>query len=188
MGSLAALAFSRNLQHLFGRIENLPIPVIAAVGGYAVGGGCELVLACDIVYASERARFGQPEITLGVIPGAGGTQRLPRLVGERRAKEMIFSGEMIEAAEAWRIGLVNRVCSTDHLMMAEVYALAKRIAAKAPLAVRFAKSVIAGGRDLPLAAALQIEQNAWALCFDTEDKEEGVAAFLEKRTPHFQGR
>jgi len=181
-----ALAFSQRIQRLYSRIEALPQVTLAAVNGFALGGGCELTLCCDLVLASETARFGQPEITLGVIPGAGGTQRLARLVGLHRAKEICYLGEMIDAAEAYRIGLVNRVVPADRLL-AEARALAEKLAARAPVALRMIKEAMNDGYDLDLPKGLALEAKAWAVAFSTADKREGVAAFLEKRKPAFTG-
>jgi len=181
-----ALAFSQRIQRLYSRIEALPQVTLAAVNGFALGGGCELTLCCDLVLASETARFGQPEITLGVIPGAGGTQRLARLVGLHRAKEICYLGEMIDAAEAYRIGLVNRVVPADRLL-AEARALAEKLAARAPVALRMIKEAMNDGYDLDLPKGLALEAKAWAVAFSTADKREGVAAFLGKRKPAFTG-
>lgn len=187
MNAVEALNFVQQVQRVYNKIERLPQPVLAAVNGYALGGGCELMMACDIIYACEHAKFGLPEINLGLIPGAGGTQRLPRLIGEPRAKEMLFTGEMIDAQEACRIGLVNRVVPADELMP-EVRKLAERIKSKSSVALRAVKEAVEEGYDLDLVKGLAIEAKLLALCFSTEDKEEGVAAFLEKRKPVFKGR
>ena len=182
-----ALTFGQRIQRLYSRIEGLPQVTIAAVNGFALGGGCELTLCCDLVLASEAARFGQPEINLGVIPGAGGTQRLARLLGLRRAKEMNLLGEMVDAAEAHRIGLVNRVVPADRLL-AEARALADKLLARAPVALRMINEAMNEGYDLDLPKGLAIEAKAWAVAFSTDDAREGVAAFLEKRKARFQGR
>ena len=181
-----ALEFSQRIQRLYSRVEALPQVTIAAVNGFALGGGCELTQCCDLVLASENARFGQPEINLGVIPGAGGTQRLARLVGLHRAKELCYLGEMIDAAEAHRVGLVNRVVPADRLM-AEARGLAEKVAAQAPIALRMIKEAMNEGFDLDLPKGLALEAKAWAVAFSTADKQEGVAAFLEKRKPVFKG-
>jgi enoyl-CoA hydratase len=157
------------------------------VAGYCLGGGCELALACDLRLAAESAVFGQPEIKLGLIPGAGGTQRLPRLVGATKAKELIYFGEPIDAPEAYRLGLVNRVVPTDRLLD-EVCAWARRLVEQAPLALAMAKRAIDLGADLSLQAALELEQQSFVALFGTADEQEGVAAFLAKRSPHFAGR
>ena len=171
---------------VFAAIEHLRFPVIAAVNGFALGGGCELALACDFIYASSKAKFGQPEVNLGIIPGFGGTQRLPRRVGPARARELIYTGKMIDAAEALRIGLANAVFEPDELL-AGAQKAALEIAAKGPMAVSAAKRLIRDGIDLPLPAANQLEQNAFGEAFGTEDQSEGMAAFLEKRAPTFKG-
>jgi enoyl-CoA hydratase len=182
-----ALGFGQRIQRLYSRVEGLPQVTIAAVNGFALGGGCELTQCCDLVLASEAARFGQPEINLGVIPGAGGTQRLARLLGLHRAKELNLLGEMIDAAEAHRIGLVNRVVPADRLL-AEARALAAKLMARAPVALRMIKEAMNEGYDLDLPKGLAIEAKAWAVAFSTDDAREGVAAFLEKRQPRFHGR
>lgn len=173
--------------NLWQAIEELPQPTIAAVHGYCFGGGCELALACDFRLASEDAQFGQPEIRVGIIPGAGGTQRLPRLVGMTRAKEMVFFGEPIDAAEAYRIGLVNRVVPKERLLE-EARERADKLAKLPPLGLRGAKAAMNRGRDLDLASAMEVERLNFSLLFGTEDQKEGVRAFLEKRTPEFKGR
>lgn len=167
-------------------IAALPLPVIAAVNGYALGGGCELALACDFIYASERARFGQPEVNLGIVPGFGGTQRLARRVGVGRARELIYTGAIIDAQEAWRIGLVNRVLAGDQLLP-EARATAELLAKKAPVALKLAKRAIDEGLDNALADGNEIEIEAFVAAFKTEDKVEGIRAFLDKRTPTFRG-
>jgi enoyl-CoA hydratase len=182
-----ALTFGQRIQRLFSRIEGLPQVTIAAVNGFALGGGCELTQCCDLVLAAETARFGQPEVNLGVIPGAGGTQRLARIVGMHRAKELNLLGEMIDAQEAHRIGIANRVVPADHLMT-EARALADKLIAKAPITLRLIKEAMNEGYDLDLPKGLAIEAKAWGVVYSTEDKTEGVAAFLEKRKPAFKGR
>lgn len=178
---------SRFRQALFARIENLPVPVIAAVNGYALGGGLELALACNIRIASEKAQFGAPEVKLGIIPGDGGTQRLPRLVGLGRAMELILTGEFIDAQEAHRIGLVNRVVSPDELMES-VMTLAKKIASRPPLAVKYAKEAVNRSQEGDTASGYALESYLHALACTTEDKKEGVTAFLEKRKGQFKGK
>ena len=168
-------------------LEDLPQPTIAAVHGYCLGGGCELALACDFRLAADNARFGQPEIKVGIFPGAGGTQRLPRLIGMGRAKELVFLGEPIDAAEAYRIGLVNRVVAPDQLE-AEARRWAEKIAQLPPLALRAAKNAMNRGRDLDLPTALELERLQFSVLFGTEDQQEGMRAFLEKRPASFQGR
>lgn len=168
-------------------IENLPKPVIAAIAGYALGGGLELALAVDIRLAADNAQLGLPEIKLGIIPGAGGTQRLPRLIGAGRAKELIFTGDFISAEEAWRIGLVNKVVPVEELL-AEAEKLAKRIAERGAVALRMAKSAINEGLRMDLEAGIRYEHQCFSLLFATEDQKEGMRAFVEKRKPQFKGR
>lgn len=178
---------SRERQEIFSLIENLHIPVIAAVNGYALGGGLELALACSIRIASDKAQFGAPEVKLGIIPGDGGTQRLPRLVGLGRAMEMILTGDFIDAQEACRIGLVNRVYPHDQLME-KVMELAQKIASRPPLAVRFAKDAVNRSQEGSTTAGFTLESYLHALSCTTEDKKEGVDAFLEKRKGEFKGK
>ncbi len=168
-------------------IENLPKPVIAAVNGFALGGGCELALCCDIRLASETARFGQPEINLGVIPGFGGTQRLPRLIGKGRACELLLTGDMIDAAEAYRIGLANKVLPAAELLPA-ARKMATKIAAKGQVAVAFAKAALRDGLETDLDRACAHEADLFGLCFATADQKEGMLAFLEKRPAQFIGK
>lgn len=168
-------------------IANAGIPVIAAVNGFALGGGCELALACDFIYASEKAKFGQPEVKLGVIPGFGGTQRMLRRIGKARALELCLTGEIIRADEAHRIGLVNRVLSPE-VLVDEAVKTAATIGAMGPLAVAALKQVIHRGAELPLEAANQLEVEAFASLFETEDQAEGMRAFIEKRSAEFKGR
>ncbi|HEY8427954.1 MAG TPA: enoyl-CoA hydratase-related protein [Sandaracinaceae bacterium] len=182
-----ARAFAQKGHALGAAIEELPIPVIAAVNGFALGGGCELALACDFIHASDKARFGQPEVKLGVIPGFGGTQRLARRVGIARARELVYSGAMISAADALAIGLVNAVHPHGELM-AKVRALATTIAEMGPFAVAQAKRVLREGEERPLPEANAIEVEGFARCFATQDQKEGMAAFLEKRAAKFTGR
>lgn len=168
------------LQEVNNTIEELPIPVIAAVNGYALGGGCELALACDFRIAAENARLGQPEIDLGIIPGAGGTQRLPRLVGPSKAKDLIFTGRHVTAQEALSIGLVDKVVPDSELMN-EAIKLAETLASKAPTAMRYAKMAIHKGLQMNIKDALQLEMALFAMCFDTEDQKRLVNEFLSKR-------
>jgi enoyl-CoA hydratase/carnithine racemase len=168
-------------------IENLGKPVIAAVNGFALGGGCETAMACTLRIAAERASFGQPEVKLGLLPGGGGTQRLPRLVGKGRALQLILSGGMIDAREAWRIGLVNEVVPGAELI-SRAEAILKQIAANAPIAVRLALAVTNRGLDTSQDEGLLLEASYFGLCAATEDKAEGTKAFLEKRAPQFHGR
>ncbi len=184
--TLKAKSFSEMGHSLMNKLQELLIPVIAAVNGFALGGGCEVALACDFIYASENAMFGLPEITLGIIPGFGGTQRLSRLIGMSMAKEMIFTGKMIPAAEAKDIGLANRVCSQEKLMD-EVIKTAKTMASKGKVSVRAAKQAINNGMNVNLATGCSIEIDAFALCFTSPDAKEGTLAFLEKRKPDFKG-
>jgi enoyl-CoA hydratase len=178
---------SRLRQEIFSRIENFPFPAIAAVNGYALGGGLELALACSIRICSEKALFGAPEVKLGIIPGDGGTQRLPRLVGLGRAMEMILTGDFIDAQEAYRIGLANKVVPPNNLME-ETQALAKKIASRPPLAVMYAKEAVNRSADGNAVSGYVLESYLHALACTTEDKKEGVAAFLEKRKGRFKGK
>ncbi len=168
-------------------VEALPKPVIAAVNGFCLGGGCEVAMACDMIIASEKAKFGQPEINLGIIPGGGGTQRLQRHVGAFRAKELIFTGDIIRVDEAYRIGLVNRVVGMDELMPTAKEVAAK-IASKSAAALRLAKQSINKGMNTGLRDGLAYEYEMYALSLSLEDKKEGVDAYLEKRAPKFVGR
>jgi enoyl-CoA hydratase len=174
-------------QQLFSNIENLNVPVIAMINGFCLGGGLELAMCCDIRIASDNAKFGQPEINIGLFPGAGGTQRLPRLIGWGKAKELIYTGKIIDAAEAERINLVDRVVPPEKLGE-EVNQLAETIASKSPLIIKLAKKAINRGMYTDLAAGLAYEKANFALCFATEDRTEGVTAFLEKRKPQFKGK
>ncbi len=185
--AIEAQAFARRTMAVLRAIETLPVPVIAVVDGYALGGGNELAMSCDFILASERAVFGQPEVSLGVIPGFGGTQRLTRLVGRARALELLLSGRHVDAAEALRIGLVNRVCPAATLMD-EALALARSIAAQAPVAVRLSKEAVQRGQDLDLDNACQFEAQLFGLCFATADQKEGMQAFIDKRTAQFLNR
>jgi enoyl-CoA hydratase/carnithine racemase len=178
---------SRFGQDVLDVIENLGKPVIAAINGFALGGGCETAMACTIRIAVDTAKFGQPEVALGLIPGGGGTQRLPRLVGKGRALQLILSGEMIGAQEAYRIGLVNEIVSAvDLITRAE--AILQKIASNAPIAVRFALEAANKGVETSQSEGLLLEASYFGLCAATEDKKEGTSAFLEKRAPQFLGR
>jgi enoyl-CoA hydratase len=168
------------------RIRECRKPMIAAVGGYALGGGCELAMMCDIILASETAQFGQPEINIGIIPGAGGTQRLTRAIGPYRAMELILTGEMLSAQEAARYGLVNRVCPAESLL-GEARRLAEKIASRPPLAVQMAKDAVRYAAETTLREGLEIERRNFYLLFDTQDQKEGMRAFMEKRKPEFTG-
>ncbi len=187
MTPVAAMQFAKDLDGAFQKIARMPKPVLAAVNGFCLGGGCELVMSCDFIYAAENARFGQPEINLGIMPGSGGTQRLPRLVGKARAKELVFTGDMIDAQEALRIGLVNRVLPLAELLPA-AKATAAKMAAKSGVVLGLAKAAIEEGTATDLLSGLAIEAKAFGLAFSTEDKREGVAAFLEKRKATFRHR
>jgi len=184
--ALKAKIFSEMGHGIVSKLQEMPIPVIGAVNGFALGGGCEVVIACDFIYASENAMFGLPEINLGIIPGFGGTQRLPRLVGKNRAKEMIFTGKMISAAEALAMGLVNKVCVQDQLMD-EVLNVAKIIVSKGKISLRAAKQAINTGMDVDLKTGCRFEIDAFAICLASPDAKEGAQAFLEKRAPDFKG-
>ena len=184
--ALKAKVFSEMGHCIVNKLQDLPIPVIGAVNGFALGGGCEVAIACDFIYASENAMFGLPEINLGIIPGFGGTQRLPRLVGKNRAKEMIFTGRMIPAAEAQAMGLVNKVCAQDQLMN-EVLKVAKIMVSKGKVSLRAAKQTINTGMDVDLKTGCRIEIDAFAICLASPDAKEGTLAFLEKRAADFKG-
>ena len=185
--ALDAERASRFGQEVLDFIENLGKPVIAAVNGFALGGGCETAMACTIRIAVDTAKFGQPEVTLGLVPGGGGTQRLPRLVGKGRALHLILSAEMISAQEAYRIGLVNEVVpAADLLTRAE--AILRKIASNAPMAVKFALTAVNKGLETSQDEGLLLEASYFGLCAGTEDKKEGTSAFLEKRPPQFRGR
>lgn len=177
------VAFSRTV---FSKLQNLASPVIAAVNGPALGGGCELALACDLRIAGKSATFGQPEIRYGILPGAGGTQRLPRLVGLARGKELLYSGDIIEAVEAYRIGLVNRVVA-DEALAAEAVAWANKLARMPQFAMRLTKNAVNDGVDVALETGLAIEARCFEMAFSSRDQKEGLSAFLEKRNPVFQG-
>jgi enoyl-CoA hydratase len=169
------------------RINKIAKPIIAAVSGYALGGGCELAMSCDIILASETARFGQPEINIGIIPGSGGTQRLTRIVGKYRAMGMVLTAEQLGAFDAERFGLVNKVVPPE-LLMEEAKGMAKKIAGKSPLAIRLAKEAILKSANTPLDEGLDFERKSLYLLFASEDKKEGMAAFVEKRKPVFKGK
>ncbi len=187
LNALQGKYFAKLGQDVINRLQHLPIPVIAAVNGYALGGGSEMALACDFIYAADSAMFGLPEINLGLIPGFGGTQRLARLIGRNRAKELIFTGRMVKADEARDIGLVNKVCPADALMD-EVLKTAALMAQKGKVSLRAAKQAINKGLDVDLATGCEIERDAFALCMASDDAKEGTTAFLEKRPAEFKGR
>jgi enoyl-CoA hydratase/carnithine racemase len=178
---------SRFGQEVLDLIETLGKPVVAAVNGFALGGGCETAMACTIRIAVDTAKFGQPEVMLGLLPGGGGTQRLPRLVGKGRALQLILSGETITAQEAYRIGLVNEIVPAAELIT-RAEAILKRIAANAPIAVKLSLEAVNKGLETSQGQGLLLEASYFGLCASTEDKKEGTTAFLEKRAPHFQGR
>jgi enoyl-CoA hydratase len=178
---------ARGGQRVLNRIEREGKPVIAAVNGFALGGGCELAMACTIRIAADTAKFGQPEINLGLIPGYAGSQRLPRLVGRGRALELLLTGQQISAEEAWRIGLVNRVVPAAQLAT-EARALSQTLASKAPVAVRYILEAVSGGLEMSLADAQDVEATLFGLVSTTEDMREGTRAFLDKRAPVFKGR
>lgn len=184
---ITAKRLSERGSKVFRRFETSPKPTIAAVNGFALGGGCELAMCCHIRIASEFAKFGQPEVKLGLVPGYGGTQRLPRLVGKGRAMQLLLTGEIIDAQEAFRIGLVNRVLPAAELIPA-VTAMLQTIMANSPLAVAHCIEAVNSGYDLPLADAMTLEATAFGLLASTEDKQEGTRAFLEKRAPKFTGK
>jgi len=187
MSAAEAKAFSESGHRLGALLENLAFPVIAAVNGYALGGGCELALACDFIYASDKARFGQPEVNLGLMPGFGGTQRLARRVGVALARELVYSGEPIDAARALDIGLVNAVVPHADLLD-RVRAVAHKIAKKAPLAIGSSKRAFSRGVDADLAVGSELESALFSALFASEDMREGTRAFVEKRDASFQGR
>lgn len=169
------------------RIYTLSKPVIAAITGFALGGGLELAMCCDLRVASEKARFGQPEINLGIIPGAGGTQRLTQLIGMTKAKELVYTGDMIDANTAFTIGLVNKVVPLDSLMT-EAKGLARKLLSKSSIALSLAKKAVTYGAAMSLPSGLDLEAQCFALCFATEDQKEGMQAFIQKRKPEFKGK
>lgn len=172
---------------VFRVLRHCPVTLIAAVEGYALGGGCELALSCDLVVAGEKARFGQPEIRVGIMPGAGATQRLVRTVGRYRAMKLMLTGEPVTASEAWAMGMISEVVP-EGTALARARAMARTVAAMPPLAVAAIKEVVGLGQDVPLETALALERKAFQLLFDTADQKEGMRAFLEKRPPQFQGK
>ncbi len=184
---LDAHRFLKMAQAVFNHIEDLEKPVIAAIGGFALGGGCELTLACDLRIAAENATFGQPEIKIGVIPGAGGTQRLPRIVGVTKAKEILYTGDFIDAQEAYRIGLLNKVVPEASLME-EARKMALKIARQPGVALKATKLSVNGGLNMDIRSALAYEARCFEILFSTEDQKEGMRAFIEKRKPEFKDR
>ncbi|WP_069650645.1 short-chain-enoyl-CoA hydratase [Caloranaerobacter ferrireducens] len=187
MTSEVARKFAEQGIEVFRKIELMEKVVIAAVNGFALGGGCELAMCCDIRIASEKAKFGQPEVGLGITPGFAGTQRLSRLVGIAKAKELIFTGDMIDANEAEKIGLVNKVTKHEELMNTAVE-IAKKIASKGQIAVRYSKIAINRGFETDIETGMEIERNLFSLCFATDDQKEGMTAFIEKRKPKFKNQ
>ena len=187
MPAVAARDWARLGQQVFSRIENFSRVVIAAINGFALGGGCELAMACDIRVASEKAKFGQPEVSLGIIPGFAGTQRLPRLVGKGQAKLLILTGDIIDAQEARSIGLVDKVVAHEELL-ATAKVLAGKIISKAPIAISQAKMAINRGVELDSEQAYAFEAEMFGMCFTTEDQTEGMGAFVAKRKPAFKGQ
>jgi enoyl-CoA hydratase len=186
MNPLQARLFAEKGQQIFFKLEDLPKPVIACVNGFALGGGCELAMSCDFIYAAETAKFGQPEINLGIMPGFGGTQRLLRLVGRAKAKELCMTGEMIDAQQAKELGLVAKVFPADRLLE-ETLKVARVLSTKGQVALRGIKSVVDRGMDVDLKTGCALEAEAFGISFASQDAGEGVAAFLEKRKPEFQG-
>jgi len=186
MNPLSARLFSEKGQGIFFEIERLPQPVIACVNGFALGGGCEIAMSCDFIYASDKARFGQPEVNLGLIPGFGGTQRLSRLVGRAKAKELCMTAEIIDAQQAKDLGLVAKVFPAEQLLD-ETMKAARSLASKSAAVIRSIKKVIDSGADIDLRNGCVLEAEAFGVCFGGEDMREGVAAFLEKRKPEFKG-
>jgi enoyl-CoA hydratase len=184
LDAAGAREFALLAQRVIDRIETFPKPVIAAINGYALGGGCELAMGCDLRIAADTARFGQPEVKLGIIPGFAGTQRLARLVGKGKAKELVFTGEMVDAEEACRIGLVNRVVPRDELL-AETRLLALQICERSASAIKLAKDAIDNGLEMDFTRGSRYEADLFALCFTTADCKEGISAFLEKRPAKF---
>jgi enoyl-CoA hydratase len=186
-GAVAAKEYTHRGQSVLNLIENCGKPVIACINGFALGGGCEIAMACTMRLASENAKFGQPEVKLGIIPGYGGTQRLPRLIGKGRAMQLVLAGEIISAQEAYRIGLVNEVVAPAELI-SRAEGIAQKIIANAPLAVQWAMEAVNKGVEMTLPEGLYLEATLFALCCATEDKKEGTSAFLEKRAAQFKGK
>jgi enoyl-CoA hydratase/carnithine racemase len=191
IGAMAERSFAEALRHpaasFWRRVAAVKTPLVAAVSGYALGGGCELALACDMIVASYTAVFGQPEINLGIIPGGGGTQRLARVVGKQRAMELVLTGRRIDAREALELGLVNKVVDADR-WLEEALELARAVAERPPIAARLAKQAVLAAEETALSAGLENERRLYELAMATEDRVEGMKAFLEKREPEFEGR
>jgi enoyl-CoA hydratase len=187
MSPMEAVAFSQKGHLIISLLEQMNKPVIAAVNGYALGGGLEVALACDMIYASEKARIGFPEVTLGILPGFGGTQRTARLVGIARAKELVFTGKVITAAEGYEMGIVNKVVPDEQLMEA-VRELAAKMLSAGPVGIGLAKACINKSIHVDIDTGLDFEAKSFGICFGTEDQREGMTAFLEKRTPTYSGR
>lgn len=185
MNAIEGKHFGEHGASVFRKIEKLRIPVIAAINGFALGGGCELAMSCDIRLASTKAKFGQPEVGLGITPGFSGTQRMARIVGIGKAKELIYTADIIDAAEALRIGLVNKVAEPEALMD-EALKMAGKISSKAPIAIRNSKEAINNGMQADIDSAIATEANLFGLCFASHDQKEGMSAFFEKRTPDFK--
>lgn len=185
MNPIDARDFAKKGMDVFRRIELMEKPTIAAVNGFALGGGCELAMCCDIRIASEKAKFGQPEVGLGITPGFAGTQRLARLVGLGKAKELILTTDIIDAQEAYRIGLINKITSKDELINSALE-MANKIASKGQIAIRYAKHAMNRGIETDIETGMAIEREVFGLCFATEDQKEGMAAFLEKRKPNYK--
>lgn len=185
MTAIQAREFAKLGQGVFSLVESMEKPVIAAINGFALGGGSELALACDIRIASDKAKLGQPEVNLGIIPGFGGTQRMSRLIGTSKAKMLIYTGDIIDAQTAFSYGLVNKVVPAEELMK-EVFDLARKIVSKGPSAIKFAKAVINKGIQADLPTGSSYEMDAFSLCFSTGEAKEGMSAFLEKRKPDWQ--
>jgi len=186
MNPLSARLFAEKGHGIFFEIERLSKPVIACVNGFALGGGCEIAMSCDFIYASDKARFGQPEVNLGLIPGFGGTQRLSRLVGRAKAKELCMTGEIIDAQQAKDLGLVAKVFPAEQLLD-ETMKVARALSSKSPSVLRSLKKIIDSGADIDLRNGCVLEAEAFGVCFGSEDMREGVSAFLEKRKPEFKG-
>jgi enoyl-CoA hydratase len=186
MNPLQARGFAEKGQELFFALEQLPIPVIACVNGFALGGGCELAMSCDFIYASDKAKFGQPEINLGIVPGFGGTQRLARLVGRAKAKELCMTGEMIDAQQAQEWGLAAKVFPAEQLLE-ETMKVARKLAGLSQVALRAIKQLVDRGLDVDLKTGCTLEMEAFGVCFASNDAREGALAFLEKRKPDFKG-